>query len=98
MAAEECARCSVCDEELRGKTWIGLNRFVLGTKLGTCMSELHDEHGVCQWHLGEVPADDRMSGALLCWPICAATFIGMRLVEVEREFEQQGKSPEPRGE
>ncbi len=79
--------CDLCSEEIAGRRWVLLNRYLVGS--GSCRrgSEGVDEEGECIWEVGsdeegmETYLD--VTGPVLCFPGCLLLWIEGAMTDVD---------------
>jgi len=84
--------CDLCGESVADKQWVILNRFLVGTGRGRCMSEVHNSDDEYLWMPGdETDSDDYVTGTLLCFPVCLTTWLEGKMVSVDFELKRRRK-------
>lgn len=87
--------CAVCGDPVgnthRGRPWVMLNRFAVGTGTSRSCREIRDADGDVLWD----PAHDRAAGALLCWPACLYTYFEGVMIETNHEMARRGPGETP---
>lgn len=81
--------CSVCGEVIGSQPWLLLNRYGVGTGPGgaRCLTEIViDEEYI--WEQGGWDEEDYASGAVVCWPDCAYTYIEGKMIQVQFEVDR----------
>lgn len=89
MSDETPDDCAVCGEPVTdGMPWIVLNRWVLGTGRVRAMVEGLNEDDEYLWEMWPdgLAEDERATGKLLHWPICASQWIDGKMIEASMEI------------
>jgi hypothetical protein len=91
--------CDYCRQDVAGREWVILNRYVVGTSKGRNMVEERGTSGVCNWDIGKGKAgnDDFATGPILCFPLCLTAWLEGKLAEtrvhLRRQFGIEHESP-----
>jgi len=87
--SDEANKCELCGEPVDSGPWLLLNRFGVGSGRARALSERRNDDGEYLWRIypgeDDREGDERATGPVLHWPICAKEWIEglMKLCDFE---------------
>jgi len=81
-------KCAICKQDVEGRPWILLNRYVCSSGQSYVINEVLNEYGNYAWDVVEEPdgeAEDDVTGTVLCFPQCMVTYLEGQMIQADIE-------------